>query len=114
MNKIENTGLSHNPCQGCEAYYTQDTHLGKCVLDANSDCAWIKIYNRTLQQTITEKSALEWYGENVHRFPVKDSNKITSEIKEYELMRNSFMLGVHYAEQRSRPTNTTEPKQDTE
>ena len=45
-----------------------------------------------------EYRALNWYMENVHRYPEKDFNKITSEIKEYELMRNSFMLGVHWAE----------------
>ena len=46
----------------------------------------------------TEKTALSWYMKNVHRYPKKDFNKITSEIKEYELMRNSFMLGVYWAE----------------
>jgi len=44
-----------------------------------------------------EKTALEWYSKNVHTRPTEDSNKITSEIKEYELMRNAFMLGVHFA-----------------
>ena len=46
----------------------------------------------------TEKTALNWYMENVHKYPEIDFNKITSEIKEYELMRNSFMLGVYWAE----------------
>lgn len=44
-----------------------------------------------------EQESLIWYGKNVHQFPKEDSNKITSEIKEYELMRNSFMLGVRFA-----------------
>ena len=47
----------------------------------------------------SEQLALIWYSKNVHRYPKEDFNKIISEIKEYELMRNSFMLGVHYAKQ---------------
>lgn len=50
-----------------------------------------------------EKTALAWYCKFVHQFPAKDFNKITSEIKEYELMRNSFLLGVHYAEHHLTP-----------
>ena len=45
-----------------------------------------------------EQIALDWYSKNVHVRPRSDFSKITFEIKEYELMRNSFMLGVHFAE----------------
>ena len=54
MDKLEGTGLSHNPCQGCEAYYTRDGFLLQCVLDIDSDCAWIKIYRDSLEQPALE------------------------------------------------------------
>lgn len=39
--KLEEIGLSHNPCQGCEAFYTREGIQGMCAMEFDEACAWV-------------------------------------------------------------------------
>ena len=49
--KLEEAGLTHNPCQGCEAFYTRTGMRRQCVLDFDGSCKWIGIYEEALRET---------------------------------------------------------------
>ena len=53
MKNLEGTGLQHNPCQGCEAYYTRDGLFGQCVMEIEKECRWIEIYDTALNRSLT-------------------------------------------------------------
>ena len=60
MKNLQGTGLKHNPCQGCEAYYTRHGLFGQCVMEIENACSWIYIYTITLltrRWTLTPKAA---------------------------------------------------------
>jgi len=42
--ELEKVGLSHNPCQGCEAYITRRGMDCRCVFDYDGSCQWVKLY----------------------------------------------------------------------
>ena len=43
-------GLKHNPCQGCEGYYTRQGFDGECALERGGFCRWIKLYDRAVSR----------------------------------------------------------------
>jgi len=45
---LEKVGLKHNPCQGCEAYYTRDGLLTGCAVEADGGCQWVVAHDRAL------------------------------------------------------------------
>ena len=52
MKNLKGTGLKHNPCQGCEAYYTRDGLFGQCIMGIENACSWIKIYDNAPNQAL--------------------------------------------------------------
>jgi len=48
--KLESCGLSHNPCQGCEAFYTGDDISGMCTMEFEGACAWIVKHDDALSR----------------------------------------------------------------
>ena len=46
--KLAAVGLKHNPCQGCEAYYTRDGLFAGCAIEADGGCDWVKEYDAAL------------------------------------------------------------------
>lgn len=51
MKNLKGTGLKHNPCQGCEAYYTRPEFFGQCIMEIENACSWIVIYNNAPNQS---------------------------------------------------------------
>jgi hypothetical protein len=46
--KLTLVGLGHNPCQGCEAYYTRDGLGYGCAAEVDGRCEWIKLHDAAL------------------------------------------------------------------
>lgn len=46
--KLKAIGLGHNPCQGCEGYYTREGLFAGCAVEADGGCEWIKLHDKAL------------------------------------------------------------------
>lgn len=50
MKNLQGTGLKHNPCQGCKAYYTRYGLFGQCIMELDNACPWIHVYDNAPNQ----------------------------------------------------------------
>ena len=41
---LEKSGIRHNPCQGCDAYYTREGEYGRCAVEMDEGCQWILLF----------------------------------------------------------------------
>ena len=46
--KLAAIGLRHNPCQGCEAYYTREGLFAGCAVESDGGCEWIRLHDDAL------------------------------------------------------------------
>ena len=47
---IDKYRLSHNPCQGCEAYYPNRNEGCRCQVEIDGVCGWIVIYDAAVAE----------------------------------------------------------------
>lgn len=46
--RLTTVGLAHNPCQGCDAYYTSEGLLGGCAIESHDMCDWLRLHDQVL------------------------------------------------------------------